>query len=65
MKENKEHKIDGSEIMSPNQASPNSPESEDRMDTINVLRARLVTLKHSKGRSAEEFFDEFFAEHRL
>ncbi len=37
-------------------------ESKDRMDTINILRKRLATLKQSKGRSAEEFFSEFFAE---
>ena len=36
---------------------------KDRMDTINVLRNRLASLKRNRGISAEEFFNEFFAEH--
>jgi prevent-host-death family protein len=37
-------------------------EAKERMETIAILRERLATLEEKKGRPAEEFFAEFFAE---
>lgn len=37
-------------------------EAKERMDTVAVLRERLAGIKRGKGRPAEEFFSEFFAE---
>lgn len=36
-------------------------ELKDRMETVDILRKRLASLKEKKGRPAEEFFAEFFA----
>jgi prevent-host-death family protein len=40
-------------------------EAKERMETIAILRRRLATLEKKKGRPAEEFFAEFFAEHDI
>jgi len=38
---------------------------KERVETIEVLRRRLVSQSGKKGRSADEFFGEFFAENRI
>lgn len=38
---------------------------KDRSETIAVLRQRLTSLNSKKGRTAEEFFTEFFAKHKI
>ena len=38
---------------------------KERTDTLAVLRQRLATLGRKKGRSAEEFFTEFFARNNI
>jgi len=53
------------EIVGKDCANPESLKSKDSADTVNILRERLATLKQRRGRSAEKFFTEFFAEHRV
>ena len=38
---------------------------KERSETISVLRRRLSSLNNKKGRSANEFFEEFFAENKI
>jgi hypothetical protein len=38
---------------------------KERSETIEVLRRRLATLGHKKGRAADEFFTEFFAKNNI
>jgi prevent-host-death family protein len=40
-------------------------ELKERAETVAVLRQRLSTLNQKKPRSAEKFFDEFFAAHSI
>lgn len=38
---------------------------KERSETVEILRERLASLSARKGRTAEEFFQEFFAEHKI
>lgn len=38
---------------------------KERSETIDVLRQRLASLGGKKGRTADEFFKEFFAENKI
>lgn len=38
---------------------------KERSDVVEVLRARLASLRRKKGRPAEQFFAEFFAENDI
>jgi hypothetical protein len=38
---------------------------KERSETIAVLRQRLTSLGRKKGRTADEFFTEFFAENNI
>src|SRR3982750_2791783 len=38
---------------------------KERSETIEVLRRRLATLPPQKGRTADEFFAEFFARNNI
>lgn len=40
-------------------------ELKERADTVGVLRQRLATLGRRKGRTADEFFNEFFARNNI
>jgi prevent-host-death family protein len=40
-------------------------ELKERADTLEVLRQRLATLGSKKGRTADQFFTEFFAKHNI
>src|SRR5437867_3240597 len=40
-------------------------ELKERTETVDVLRQRLGTLSRKRGRKAEEFFTEFFAENNI
>ncbi|HLA09658.1 MAG TPA: type II toxin-antitoxin system Phd/YefM family antitoxin [Pyrinomonadaceae bacterium] len=40
-------------------------ELKERTETIETLRQRLATLKSRKGRTADQFFKEFFAKNRI
>src|SRR6266446_1922678 len=40
-------------------------ELKERTDAIEVLRQRLSTMRLKKGRSADEFFTEFFATNNI
>ena len=40
-------------------------ELKERAETVAVLRARLATLGRKKGRTANEFFDEFFVKNNI
>jgi prevent-host-death family protein len=38
---------------------------KERSETIEVLRQRLASLGRTKGRTADEFFNEFFARNNI
>src|SRR5258708_29591389 len=38
---------------------------KERAETTEILRQRLATLGNKKGRSADEFFTEFFAKNNI
>ncbi len=38
---------------------------KERSETIEVLRQRLASLDIKKGRTADEFFTEFFAKNKI
>jgi prevent-host-death family protein len=38
---------------------------KERSETIEVLRGRLASLGRKKGRTADEFFTEFFARNNI
>lgn len=38
---------------------------KDRTETVEILRQRLASVGHKKGRSAEDFFTEFFAKNNI
>lgn len=40
-------------------------ELKERAETAEVLRQRLATLGNKKGRTADEFFTEFFAKNNI
>ena len=40
-------------------------ELKERAETVAVLRERLATLDRKKGRTADEFFNEFFAKNHI
>jgi prevent-host-death family protein len=40
-------------------------ELKERAETVAVLRQRLATLDEKKVRTAEKFFDEFFARNNI
>ena len=40
-------------------------ELKERADVIETLRKRLASRNRKKGRSAEDFFTEFFAKHEI
>jgi len=40
-------------------------ELKERAETVAVLRERLATLGRKKGRTADEFFNEFFAKNNI
>lgn len=40
-------------------------ELKERSEVVEILRERLASLSTKKGRSAEEFFTEFFAKNRI
>lgn len=40
-------------------------ERNERSEMIAVLRQRFASLNSKKGRTAEEFFTEFFAKHEF
>jgi prevent-host-death family protein len=40
-------------------------ELKERADVVEVLRRRLTTINRKKGRTAEEFFSEFFAKNKI
>lgn len=40
-------------------------ELKERADTVGVLRQRLASLGRRKGRTADEFFSEFFAKNNI
>ena len=40
-------------------------ELKERSEVVEILRQRLASLGRKKGRSAEEFFTEFFAKNNI
>jgi len=40
-------------------------ELKERSEVVEILRQRLASLDRKKGRSAEEFFTEFFAKNQI
>lgn len=40
-------------------------ELKERSEVVEILRQRLASLDRKKGRSAEEFFTEFFARNQI
>ena len=40
-------------------------ELKERAETVDVLRQRMATLSRKKGRTADEFFTEFFAKNNI
>ena len=40
-------------------------ELKERSEVVEILRQRLASGKHKKGRPAENFFDEFFAKNDI
>ena len=40
-------------------------ELKERAETVGVLRQRLATLGRRQGRTADEFFTEFFAKNNI
>ena len=40
-------------------------ELKERADTVAVLRERLATMDRKKGRTADQFFNEFFAKNNI
>ena len=40
-------------------------ELKERADTVEVLRQRLTTLGNKRGRTADQFFTEFFGKNNI
>ena len=40
-------------------------ELKERSEVVEILRQRLASRSRKKGRSAEDFFDEFFAKNNI
>ena len=42
-----------------------SAKTKDRIETIEGIKRGLESMKQNEGKPAEEFFQEFFAEHGI
>ena len=52
-------------IKRPDEQNRDGAKAKDRMEAIEGIKRGLESMKQNEGKPAEEFFQEFFAEHGI